>query len=81
MERVFSDYDVWSFKKDDRERWVWRREPPDGELLLGARTSFEGLDQWRRKCEPQWLQWRFNRSGVTCSLGAAREPINPLPLL
>jgi hypothetical protein len=37
----FTDYDVWSFKKDDDGRWTWRRESPDGELLVQARSSFD----------------------------------------
>ena len=45
MRTVYTDYDVWSFKKDDRNRWVWRRESPDGELLLEARSSFDALEQ------------------------------------
>ena len=45
MVPVFTEYDVWSFKKDDRNRWKWRRESPDGELLLEARSTFDGLEQ------------------------------------
>ncbi|HEV7393519.1 MAG TPA: hypothetical protein VGO08_17905 [Burkholderiales bacterium] len=44
MRTVFTDYDVWSFKKDDRNRWMWRRESPDAELLIEARSSFDALN-------------------------------------
>jgi hypothetical protein len=44
MHPVFTEYDVWSFKKDERSRWVWRRESPDRELLLEARSSFDALE-------------------------------------
>jgi hypothetical protein len=36
---------VWSFKKDERNRWMWRRESPDAELLIEARSSFDALDE------------------------------------
>ena len=45
MQPIFTEYDVWSFKKDDRERWTWRRDSPDGELLIEARASFDTLDE------------------------------------
>ena len=45
MRPVFTEYDVWSFKKDDSNRWIWRRESPDGELLLEGGSSFDALEE------------------------------------
>jgi hypothetical protein len=42
--KIFTDYDVWTFKRDE-DRWKWFRHSPDGELLVEARSSFEELEQ------------------------------------
>jgi hypothetical protein len=39
----FSDWDVWSFRKNDRGEWIWQRHSPDGELLIESRSSFDEL--------------------------------------
>ena len=39
----FSDWDVWSFKKNDDTQWIWQRHSPDGQLLVESRTAFEQL--------------------------------------
>jgi hypothetical protein len=41
----FSDWDVWSFKKNEEDRWIWRRQSPDGALLMESRGSFGELVQ------------------------------------
>ena len=41
----FTDWDVWSFKKNDNEQWIWQRHSPDGDLLVESRGSFEQLPQ------------------------------------
>ena len=43
----FTDWDVWSFRKNDNERWIWQRHSPDGDLLVESRSSFEQLDLCR----------------------------------
>lgn len=40
----FTDWDVWSFKKNDDDQWMWQRHSPDGELLVESRTVFEHLE-------------------------------------
>ncbi|HYC44893.1 MAG TPA: hypothetical protein VED01_05350 [Burkholderiales bacterium] len=42
---IFTDYDVWTFKRDGESRWKWFRHSPDGELLVEARASFDELEQ------------------------------------
>ena len=42
--KVFTDYDVWTFKRDDQDRWKWSRHSPDGELLVEARLNFDELE-------------------------------------
>ena len=29
----FTDWDVWSFRKNDNAQWIWQRHSPDGETL------------------------------------------------
>ncbi|MGZ8265759.1 MAG: hypothetical protein ACXWUI_16615 [Burkholderiales bacterium] len=41
----FTDWDVWSFKKNEQGKWAWQRQSPDGELLMESRGSFEELPQ------------------------------------
>ena len=45
MRIEFTDYDVWSFLKDDAGGWKWCRRSPDGELLIEARGAFSTLEQ------------------------------------
>ena len=40
----FSDWDIWSFKKNDGGQWIWQRHSPDGELLVESRSAFEQLE-------------------------------------
>jgi hypothetical protein len=40
----FTDWDVWSFKKDDHGQWIWQRCSPDGDLLVESRSAFEQLE-------------------------------------
>jgi hypothetical protein len=44
MQKIFTDYDVWSFQKADTDSWNWRRTSPDGEVLLEGRGSFDSLE-------------------------------------
>jgi hypothetical protein len=39
----FTDFDVWSFKKNASGQWIWQRHSPDGELLIESRGSFAEL--------------------------------------
>jgi hypothetical protein len=41
----FTNWDVWSFKKNAEGQWVWQRHSPDGDLLVESRGSFEELAQ------------------------------------
>ena len=43
----FSDWDVWSFKKNDDGAWIWQRHSPDGDLLMASRGSFDEMDRCR----------------------------------
>jgi hypothetical protein len=43
----FSDWDVWSFKKNESDKWIWRRQTPDGALLMESRSSFDALELCR----------------------------------
>lgn len=43
--KVFTDYDVWTFKRESENRWKWYRHSPDGELLVEARATFDALEQ------------------------------------
>jgi hypothetical protein len=43
----FSDWDVWSFKKNGNGQWIWQRHSPDGELLVESRGSFDAMDSCR----------------------------------
>lgn len=40
----FTDFDVWSFKKDEDGNWVWRRTSPDGEVLISAAAPFDTME-------------------------------------
>jgi hypothetical protein len=42
---IFTEYDVWTFRRDEQDRWKWFRHSPDGELLVEARASFDELEQ------------------------------------
>ena len=41
----FTDYDVWSFKRDDAEKWHWQRTSPEGEVLIAAANGFATLEE------------------------------------
>lgn len=41
----FTDFDVWTFKKDDTDRWRWQRMSPDGEVLIAAANAFATMDE------------------------------------
>jgi hypothetical protein len=41
----FTDWDVWSFKKNADGQWIWQRHSPDGELVVESRSSFGELAQ------------------------------------
>ena len=41
----FTDFDVWTFKKDDADRWHWQRMSPDGEVLIAAATAFATMEE------------------------------------
>jgi hypothetical protein len=43
----FTDWDVWSFKKNASGQWIWQRHSPDGELLIESRGSFDEMDLCR----------------------------------
>ena len=55
--KIFTDYDVWTFKRDE-DRWKWFRHSPDGELLVEARTSFDELEQ----CQADAARAGYNSS-------------------
>ena len=40
----FTEYDVWSFHREDNGGWKWSRRSPDGDLLLEAREALPDLD-------------------------------------
>jgi hypothetical protein len=40
----YSDFDVWEFKRDDANRWVWRRLTADGEVRLTSRDALSDLE-------------------------------------
>ena len=44
MELPFSEYDVWTFKKDTNGRWIWLRQAPDGEALSTSHRDYDELD-------------------------------------
>ena len=60
---IFTDYDVWTFKRDEQDRWKWFRHSPDGELLVEARSSFDELEQ---------CQADASRAGYNASLEGQR---------
>ena len=41
----FTDFDVWTFKKDDSDRWIWNRMSPDGEVLISSATPFDTMQE------------------------------------
>jgi len=41
----FTDYDVWSFKRDDADKWHWQRTSPEGEVLIAAVTGFATMEE------------------------------------
>ena len=41
----FTDFDVWSFKKDEEGKWLWQRTSPDGEVLIAAANSFGTMEE------------------------------------
>ncbi|HYH42064.1 MAG TPA: hypothetical protein VD867_08775 [Burkholderiales bacterium] len=49
----FTDFDVWTFRKDDADKWHWQRLSPDGEILIAAAMAFgtmeECMDDARRR--------------------------------
>lgn len=62
--KVFTDYDVWTFKREEQDRWKWYRHSPDGELLVEARTTFDQLEQ---------CQADASRAGYSVGSEADRE--------
>ena len=36
----YSDFDVWDFKRDESNRWAWRRLTADGEIRAASRSAF-----------------------------------------
>lgn len=45
MPLEFTDFDVWTFRKDSDERWVWQRISPEGEVLISAVTPFATMHE------------------------------------
>lgn len=41
----YSDFDVWEFKRDDANRWMWRRLTADGEVRVASRDRFAAVDE------------------------------------
>jgi len=41
----YSDFDVWEFKRNENDRWVWRRLTADGDVRLACRDAFEDVDE------------------------------------
>jgi hypothetical protein len=44
MGQLFSDYDIWTFKKDTNGRWIWLRHAPDGEPLTASSRDYERFE-------------------------------------
>lgn len=40
----YSDFDVWEFKRDGGNRWMWRRLTADGDVRVASRSPFDDLD-------------------------------------
>ncbi len=45
MRVELTDYDVWSFYKDDSGGWKWCRRSPDGDVLFEARAALASLEE------------------------------------
>jgi hypothetical protein len=45
MRLEFTDYDVWSFSKDDAGFWRWCRRSPEGTPLIEAHTPQQTLEE------------------------------------
>ena len=41
----FTDFDVWTFRKDDADKWHWQRLSPDGEILIAAAIAFSTMEE------------------------------------
>jgi hypothetical protein len=45
VQKVFTDYDVWSFQKTESGAWNWRRSSPEGEVLIIGHGIYESFDE------------------------------------
>jgi hypothetical protein len=41
----YSDFDVWEFKRDGENRWLWRRLTADGEVRIASRAPFGEVEE------------------------------------
>lgn len=45
MRVELTDYDVWSFYKDDTGAWRWCRRSPEGNVLIEARDALPTFEE------------------------------------
>jgi len=50
----YSDFDVWEFKRNENDRWVWRRLTADGDVRLACRDAFEDVDECVQDAAATW---------------------------
>ena len=60
MRVELTDYDVWSFQKDDAGSWKWCRRSPDGEVLIEARGPLPSLEE----CQQDARRFGYNTQSL-----------------
>ena len=60
MRVELTDYDVWSFQKDDTGNWKWCRRSPDGEVLIEARAPLPSLEA----CQDDARRFGYNTQSI-----------------
>ena len=61
MRVELTDYDVWSFQKDDTGSWKWCRRSPEGNDLIEARGPSPSLEA----CQEDASRFGYNTQSIS----------------